>query len=186
MEQIKKRWGVIAEGAAFLVSIIAGFVVLPAKSNELSQVIKIEPFSVFIVSVLAAFFLIAASKWKQKKHFLGWGSATLVFAIGLIVGIYYYSVSVDEGVCRHIDRVYFMGAYTEVAQGHKNANPEKTCEDMLGDYQFKDEHVWTRESMDETRRSIIGLYLITITLGALTVMGIIQTIYTHFGKAELK
>lgn len=179
IEQAKKSWGVLAQGAAWILSIIGGFL-LPPPVGTLQQSEKVWlRLAQFIITIILGFLFLAGRKWNRKRHVPRWWGISVAFfflSIIFFIGYQHYSAA---WTCSYYQQVRIVGSsssFTPHGLEYFNENPGASCEDALNEHGGKATDIWTRASINSRQITLAGIYISCVPVFTVCIIAVLQAI----------
>lgn len=178
LERARTHWGLLAQCAVWVLSIIGTFVLSPPADVSTDDNEVYLGLAKFVVAVIAGLVIVAASRWHKRKHSTWWAASAVLFLISAIFSFDSYQQRMDNWTCRYDGKRKIVGSIlTPQGRSYSDSNPGMSCNDLLLDFAGKSEDIWVKESIDARRISLSRSYLLSITLFTLCLLSIIQAIY---------
>jgi hypothetical protein len=175
-----KVWAVLAQGAAWIVAIVGGFLFPPpVVTSEKDERIWIGLAS-FIITVLVGLMFIAGQRWKRKKYLARWGATSAVLLVLAIASFLAYQLLYSSRTCKYYDKLVVIGTeYTQEAVRFMEKQPDHSCEYLVKSVAGKVDDIWTKQSIDRSRMQLAIAYISCIPLFTLCIIAVVQSIYIH-------
>ena len=179
----RKYWAVLASSAAFIVSLVSGFLQPTGVSaEERGVLLRFAP--VVVTFVIGLVFLIA-QRIDQKKHAAWWVIGTVIAFALFIAAFFAYRNYVYTRTCDYDkERVIIGTSYTPRGTAYVNNHPGITCGGLLEDFAGQAVDVWTTESINESRRFRDITYITCVVLFAVSFLALGQALYSS-GRAKV-
>ncbi len=173
-----RLWVVLAQGAAWILATIGGFL-LPPLTTEEDQ--RMWPrLAAFIIAVLFGLMFLAGQRWNKRKHLVAWGAASAGLLVLAIASLLAYQLLSFSRTCKYDDKLVVIGTeYTQLALRFMEKQPDHSCEFLLNSAAGKVDDVWTKESIDRSRIQLAASYICCVPLFALCLMAVVQSIYVY-------
>lgn len=177
LEGTRANWGLIAQCAIWVLSVVGTFVLSPPDTSTDDNKIYLA-LAKFVVAVLIGLTVILASRWYHRKHSLSWALAALIFLVLAVYSFDTYQRWVNSWTCEYDNHKRITGSvFTQQGQNYVVMNPGINCKNLLLDFVGNNEDIWTKASIDERRLSLTRIYLLCIVLFTLCLLFIIQAVY---------
>jgi hypothetical protein len=184
LKRSQKSWVMLAQAAAWVAGVIAGFLLPPPVGTPDESQVWVR-FAQFVITVVIGVVLLAALRWKRKKDVFGWGAISLLFLfLGSATFFGYQFFATRWTTTYHKQRVVIGDVYTaggrEYHEQHQNLPPEGLVMDFAGDV----EKIWTRESLAQRRLLLAAMYVLAMPLFTVCVMSIVQALHCAVAKTR--
>lgn len=171
----RKYWAVLASAAAFIVSLVGGFLEpAGATQEERSVLLRFAPVVVTFVTGLV--FLIA-QKLDGKKHAALWAIGTVVAFALFIIAFFTYRNYIYTRTCDYDgERVIIGTSYTPRGTGYVSNHHGITCEKLLEDFAGQAGDIWTKASINQSRGLRDFTYISCVALFAISFLSLGQAL----------
>lgn len=179
-DTLKERWNVLAEAAAWLLSLIGTFLVPPPTGTQQSpQDSPVWHFGRFVLILFVGLLLVPVQSWNRAEHTPRWFVLAVIGFVGCFVAFFGYTYLGDTWTCKYDGRSVVVGSeWTTHGAGYA-AGPgaNLTCEQRLWEHRGEVEELWTKESIDSRRRLLALIYLLSLLLFSAALICVLQTVY---------
>jgi len=171
----KKRIAILASLAAFVLSIIGGFVQPIADSSERrGALLSLSPF---LVTVLAGLIFFASQHWGHKAQSKKWFLICITSLILSIGSLLAYGYLIYDRTCVYDTQRRIVGTVlTSKGHSYVTQNPNKTCDEILADFVGEVEAVWTKESINRSILALESSYITCISLFGICLLALGQAV----------
>ena len=177
LKQVQKSWLILAQGGAWLLGVIGGFLLPPPVGVGEGDDKTWLRFAQFVAAILIGLIFFGVLKWKQKKDAKRWWLAALVSLLLGTASFFDYQRLTSAWTGRYTGQKVVIGAvYTPHGQEYAQKNPNLSVDNLLEDHTGKVELVWTRESINRRRLALAGLYVSCLPLFTMAVVAVVQAI----------
>jgi amino acid transporter len=186
-QQSKKKWGVLAQTAVWVLGIIGSFLLPPPVGiTQQSEKLWLRLAQFIIICVVGLMF-IAARRWNRNKHILKWWvSSALILAVA-IFSFFWYQRLLNSWTCKYYEQSRIVGSEPTNPHGveYFRDNPGASCEDALKEHAGKAEDVWTKASIDSRQIILAGIYILCVPLFTICIIAVLQTIHIIEHEQEM-
>jgi D-alanyl-lipoteichoic acid acyltransferase DltB (MBOAT superfamily) len=173
----RKYWAILASAAAFIVSLVGGFLQPVGVTDEERGVLL--RFAPVVVTFIIGLVFLAAQKLDRKKHAGWWVAGTLLSLALFVVAFFSYRNYIYTRTCNYDnDRVVIGTSYTPRGTSYVNQHQGITCEKLLEDFAGQADDVWTAESINQSRRMRDYTYVSCVALFAISFLTLGQALYS--------
>jgi hypothetical protein len=177
LRDTQSSWAVLAQGAVWLLGLLGGFLLSPPVGVSTAEDRTWLRFGQFIVAVLLGLVLFAALKWKRRKHGARWWGAACVSLLLAVVAFFVYQRLLYGWTAEYDGRPIVIGSeYTPHARAYVEKNPNLPLKTLLEDFLGRAEDIWTRNSINQHRLVLAGVYVSCLPLFTLAVIAIVQAL----------
>jgi hypothetical protein len=174
LKKSRASWWLLAQSTIWIAAVIAGFM-LPPPVGTVEETKVWVRFAQFVITVLIGLFVLAELRWNRKKDSLGWGSLSALFLVlGTAVFFSYQFFAARWTAPYSNQRVVIGDTFTQLGGQYHRENPNLTMEDLVMHYAGHIEKIWTRESLQQRRVLLAGLYILAMPLFTICIMSIVQ------------
>jgi hypothetical protein len=176
LEQWRGSWVLLAQAAVWVLGIVAGFLLPPPVGAGTESGMWVR-FAQFVVTVVVGLVLLAALRWQRKKDTWRWALIS-VLALVLATGTFFgYQVCVAQWtVFSKGGQVVIGGELTEFGRTWRDEEPEKSLQEKVDDLAGQLTMVWTRESIEQRRLVLAGLYVLAMPLFTVCIIATVQAV----------
>jgi len=177
LEQSRKSWVILAQGAAWVLGAIGGFLLPPPVGLAGTDDKTWLRFAQFFVAILIGLVFFGVLKWKQKKHAKGWWLAAAACLLLATAAFFNYQRLMAAWTGNYEEqRVVIGSVYTPQGRAYAEKNPDLALDLLLGDFLGRAEDIWTRESINRRRLILAGIYVSCLPLFTVCLVAVIQAI----------
>jgi hypothetical protein len=177
LQQTRKGWVVLAQGALWLGGILGGFLLPPPVGISAKDDKIWLRFGQFIVAVVLGLVFLAARRWTQPRHALRWGGVALLFLILSVAAFFRYQQLTLAWTANYAgDRLVIGSVFTSQGQSYSEKNPKISCDDLVFDFAGKTEEIWTRESLNRRRLILAATYVSCLPLFTVCLIAVVQAV----------
>ena len=168
--------------------VMLGSFVLPPPIWDLKEDSVWYHFAHFLVSALIGLMLILMSTRSARRYTrLWWGVCVSVLIAGTVIFFIYQSLRADWTVRYSGERVVVGERYTQGAEVYREQirseqRREISDEEIVMDYAGDTESIWEKGSIRHRRLLIAGVYIVSLSLFAATILTLIQALYCNSQK----
>jgi hypothetical protein len=173
----KRSWGLLAEVAVFIFGVVGGFVFPPPgwASADDKTLVRLGQF---IVAVLAGLIFLVVQRWNRKKHVRRWAALAGAFLVLSVLAFFAYQHLLDTRTCLYARKQLVIGTqYTIHAETYARDNPNSTCTSLLEDFAGQAEDIWTKDSINNSRYILAGVYILTLPMFTVCIISVVQALY---------
>lgn len=182
LKRSQKSWVLLAQTAAWVVGVLAGFLLPPPIGTPAESRVYVR-FAQFVITVVIGLVLLAALRWKSKKHTFRWGATSALFLLLGTATFFGYQIFANRWTTQYNkQRVVIGDAYTAHGREYHEENPHLTPENLLMDNKGEAEKVWTRESLTQRRLLLAAMYVLAMPLFTVSIMSILQALQCAVAK----
>jgi len=185
LKDTRKSWGLVTQFAVFIFGVIGGFLLPPpgwAASADDKSVVRLAQF---IVAVLVGLIFLVVQRWNKKRHVGRWALFSGTFLVLSVLAFFAYQHLLDTRTCSYAHIQVVIGTrYTVRTQSYVSENPDSTCTSLLEDFAGQAEDIWTKDSIDNSRYILAGVYILNLPLFTLCIIGVVQALYCNQRSAR--
>jgi len=180
--QFKQSWSLLAAFTTWLLAIIGGFLLPPpigADQYEFSDVLS--KLGLVVTIVLVGLLSVPLMKWKSKVYTLHWSVAGLASMFFAVVAFFSYLYLINNWTCLYNDNRLVIGSeFTAHGKAYVESNPHRVSpRDWVMAHGGNVSEIWTDRSINR-RCAILGLlYVATLPLFAVAMIGTLHAIYCY-------
>jgi hypothetical protein len=179
LEGLKDHWAGVVQIGAWLLGIVAGFVIAPKMGGPATEQ-SIWNLVQFIVNILVILMFIFTIKYGQTSHLRGWIILTLVTLVFGLVAYFSYMNKQGSCTCKYYSRTVLIG--TQLSRPEREgATP---CEELLKSHAGAVEEIWTRASINHCRLMLGISYVGTVPLFAICLISALQSLSIAKSKPQ--
>lgn len=177
LQQSRKSWLVLAQGALWVGGILGGFLLPPPVGVSAGDEKVWLRLGQFIVGVVLGLVFFAARRWNQPRHALKWCGVALLFLVFAVAAFFRYQqltlawTGIYEG-----DKVVVGSAYTPQGLAYTTANPKVSLDELISDFTGVTENIWTRESINRRRLLLASTYVSCLPLFTICLIAVVQAV----------
>jgi hypothetical protein len=181
LQKTRKTWAVLLHFAAFVTSLIGGFL-LPIEGSP-----ETRKFAPVLVAAITGIVFSAVQRSDTKKRAAKWriiAVTTLLLSIGAFLSYQYFK---RDRTCTYDKQEVVIGTrYTKRASDYLKENPGMSCERLLADFTGKASDIWTSESINSSRSILEGMYLASVCLITMFLLAVGQAVYASAPKSAAR
>jgi hypothetical protein len=167
-----KKWRVVWGGflalGTFVISHVLGFLVAPPPEVPTEAKGFWLGAGLFLAASIVALMEFLARRFAAKKYRWYWFSTAFVALVAAISLFYGYHKKYTEWTIEVWGRSILKGdAIMPAAQEYMKRNSQRSLKDVIADFQFKTDAIWTRISLKRRAQSLGVSYLIGIAIGTI-------------------
>src|SRR5688572_18351442 len=145
IQQSRKSWFVLIQATAWIVAVIASFVLPPPIGTSSETRIWVR-FAQFVITILIGLLMLVALKRNRKKDTLGWGATAATFLLLGTICFFAYQILATRWTASYANERVLIGRdYTKDATKYRQDNPTVTSADLLMHAAGQVEKIWTVE-----------------------------------------
>ena len=172
----QQSWALLAQSTVWISAVLAGFL-LPPPVGTLDEGKVWVRFAQFIITILIGIVLLLALRWNRKADVLRWAVSALVCLVLAIGCFFAYQIYAARWTVPYNgQRVVIGGQFSQIGREYQQSNPNLTFEDLVLNYAGKVEKIWTRESLQQRRIILAGMYVLAMPLFTVCMMSLLQAI----------
>lgn len=177
LQQARKNWLVLSQGALWLAGILGSFILPPPVGVSDSDGKIWLRLGQFIVAVVLGLVFFAGRRWGRKRHALAWwGLATVFLAIAVAAFFRYQQLTLAWTTQYAGDRIVIGSDYTPQGIAYTKQNPNLSTEDLVFDFAGRTSDIWTRESINHRRVTLAAIYVSCLPLFTICLIAVVQAI----------
>ena len=185
LNQTRKNWMVLTQGALWLAGILGGFLLPPPVGVSASDEKIWLRLGQFIIAVVLGLVFFAARRWNQPRHALRWGGVALLFLAISVAAFFRYQQMTLAWTADYVgDKVVIGSVYTAQGLSYTDKNPKISSEDLVFDFAGKTQEIWTRDSINRRRLILAATYVSCLPLFTICLIAVVQAI--QCGGARVK
>lgn len=177
LKTLKRYWPHVMQAASAVSITIAGFVKPPTYFDPVATVSQTRRFAVFAVAILILVFFYFAYRWSLRKHGKAWAIITVLLLVAMAASELVFREIRASCICQYDGKPVLTGTqFTTLGKNDLEKKPGgiAPCEDLLMDFQGKTNLIWTTQSINTCRRSMLIAYWFTFSIAGLTVLSALQ------------
>ena len=179
LQKARKTWAVLLHFAAFVTSLIGGFL-LPIEGSP-----ETRKFAPVLVAAITGIVFSAIQRTDTKKRSGKWriiAVTTLLLSISAFLSYGYFK---RDLTCTYDRQEVVVGTrYTKRASDYLRENPGMSCERLLADFTGKASDIWTSESINSSRLILESMYLGSVCLITMFLLAVSQAVYANASKSS--
>ena len=135
------------------------------------------------VAVLVGLIFLVVQRWKTKRHVSRWAIFAAMFLVLSVLSFFAYQHLLDTRTCRYARTSVVIGTrYTIRAETYIGENPTSTCASLLEDFAGQVEDIWTKDSINNSRYILAGVYILNLPLFTVCIISLVQALYCSQSK----
>ena len=187
LQQTRKSWLALTQGAVWLGGILGGFLLPPPVGVSASDEKIWLRLGQFIIAVVLGLVFFAARRWRQRRHGLRWCAAALLFLALAVAAFFRYQQLTLAWTGNYSgERVVIGSAYTAQGVSFCEKNPKISCDELIYHFAGETENIWTRDSINRRRLLLAATYVSCLPLFTICLMAVVQAIQCGGGAARKK
>lgn len=180
LEKLQEHWNVLAQVAAWIITILAGFIVAPpagvlqgGDSDALWNLAR------FVVTVLVGLMLVLTTLNSTKDSLSLWISLTVAMLILFIVMYFVYGMYLNAWTVSYSNELRVIGeTLTDHGKRFAGEHPELVLKkDWVYYHAGETREIWKGEEVNARQTWLQVLFLPVVCLPACCIMAAIQTAY---------
>ena len=176
LKKSRESWILLAQSTIWIAAVIAGFM-LPPPVGTLDETRVWVRFAQFVITVLIGLLVLAALRWNRKKNSLGWAALSVVFLLLGTVAFFSYQLYAARWTVPYSNQRVVIGhTFTKEGSEYHDQNPNLTMEALVMHCAGKIENIWTRESLQQRRLLLAGLYIFAMPLFTICIVSVLQAL----------
>lgn len=184
---IQRIWNVLWTIATFLFGILGTFLFPPINYVNREQIFT--NFGKVVAAVIVGLILVAVNFWKLREDTKNWWLAAFTSFILLIIFLFTYQHFTQKWTCRcdpAEEKVYLIGSdiKSPPVESVKNYPDPNNCQIWLSENDCEPEEIWTKSSVDNNRLILGGIYILTLSIGIICLMSVIQAVYCSLRRPQ--
>jgi len=177
LQQTRKNWLVLTQGALWLAGILGGFLLPPPVGVSVGDEKIWLRLGQFIVAVVLGLVFFAARRWNKPGHALAWGGVALIFLAVAIAAFFRYQHLTLAWTADYVGEKVVIGSnYTPQGSSYTEKHPKISTEDLIFDFAGKTTDIWTRESINRRRLVLAATYVSCLPLFTVCLIAVVQAI----------
>ena len=173
LHKTRKVWTILLHFAAFVMSIIGGFL-LPIEGSG-----EAERFAPFVIAAITGLVFSLLQRRDARKTARKWNVIAASAILLSILAFLGYGYLKRGRTCSCYGQEFTIGTrYTNQAQSYISQNHNLSCEQLLADFTCKVTDVWTAESINLSRLILEAVYLAAVCLSTVCLLAIGHAIYS--------
>jgi len=185
LQSSRQSWALLAQSAIWISAVLAGFL-LPPPAGTLEESKVWVRFAQFIITILIGILLLLALRWNRKKELFRWAIISLSLALAAACFFAYQIFAARWTVSYNNQRVVIGGQFSQIGRKYQQDHPNLTLEDLVFHFAGQVEKIWTRESLQQRRTLLAGMYVLAMPLFAVCIMSLLQAIQCAVSAAPRK
>ncbi len=182
LKRSHKSWVLLAQTAAWVVGVLAGFLVPPPVGAAEESRVYVR-FAQFVITVVIGLVLLAAMRWKSKKDSFLWGAAAVIFLLLGSAMFFGYQLCAARWTAEYNNQRVVIGeTYTAYGREYHEQNPNLSPANLIMHVAGQVEKLWTRESLTQRRLLLAAMYVLAMPLFTVSIMSILQAIQCAVAK----
>lgn len=183
LKATKKSWGLMTQFAVFIFDVVGGFLLPPpgwVSSGGDKTVVRLAQF---IVAVLVGLIFLVVQKWNKKKHVGRWAIFAITFLVLSVSTFFVYQHLLDTRTCLYVRTQVVIGTrYSAIAENYVREDPTSNCTSLLEDFAGQVEDIWTKDSINNSRYILAGVYILNLPLFTVCIIAVVQALYCSQSK----
>ena len=180
--RFKESWNVLAAFATWLLAIIGGFLLPPPiGSDQYEYSDLLSKLGVVVTIVLVGLLSVPLLKWKSPTYTWRWSAVGLVAMVCSVAAFFTYLYLINAWTCTYDEHRLVIGSdFTEHGKQYVLANPHRVSpRDWVMAHGGNVSELWTERSIN-LRCAVIGIiYIATLPLFAVAIIGMLHAIYCY-------
>ena len=177
LQQARKNWGILIQGAVWVIGIIGTFLVPPPVGVSAGDEKIWLRLGQFIIAVVLGLVFFAAQRWNQKTHARWWCLLSLLFLLVSIGAFFQYQKLTYSWTGNYVGKRLVLGSvFTREGAAYTQKNPTISCDDLLFDFAGKVDDIWTRDSINHRRLVLAATYVSCMPMFTICLIGIVQAL----------
>src|SRR5262245_58094207 len=107
--RLKENWNLLAQGAALVATLLAGFVVAPPPGVHQAGENSVWNLGRFVLTILIGLLLVPCSRYKRRKDLRPWVFATGTTLLTALVVYFLYGSYLESWTCRFAGQSVVIG-----------------------------------------------------------------------------
>ena len=174
--RLQATWVTLVQTTVWIAAVVAGFLIPPPLGSSDEKQIWVR-FAQFFITIIIGLVLLATFRWKRKKDTLGWAGISVLFLFFATISFFSYQFFAARWSTRYNNEPVIIGdVLTSIAREYQKQNPNLTAEDLVMHFAGNLEKIWTRESLQQRRLLLAGMYVLAMPLFTICLMAILQAI----------
>ena len=174
---MRALWTVLVQSALWLLGVIGGFLLPPPVGMGAGEDKTWLRFAQFLVAVLLGLVVFGTFKWHQRKHAAGWWLTACGALLLAIVMFFQYQRLMYGWTGEYDGRLVVVGTeYTPQGRAYVEPNPNLPLTTLLEDFLGRAEDIWTRNSINQRRTVLAGVYVSCLPLLVLSIIAVVQAL----------
>jgi hypothetical protein len=178
----QKKWNILWTTATFLTGILSTFLFSPPAYITQEQIFS--NFGRFVAAIVVGLIMVATLFWGLREHTRNWWITALLSLILFTTCLFLYQRFTQKWTCR-CDKaekvIYLIGPVSGIKSSPTDSvreNPDPSnCQLWLFENDCDPEVIWTKDSIDKNRLILGGIYILSLSLGVICMMSVVQAIY---------
>jgi hypothetical protein len=177
LQQARKSWLVLAQGALWLGGILGSFLLPPPVGTQASDQKLWLRLGQFIIAVVLGLVFLASRRWRQPRHAIGWSCTALLFLLLGVVGFFRYQQLTLAWTAGYAGQKVVVGSVlTPAAQAYVQSNPGISLEDLVMDFAGRTDAIWTGDSINRRRLVLAAIYAGCLPLFTICLIAVVQAV----------
>jgi hypothetical protein len=168
----RENWNLLAPAGGLVVSVVGSFLKPPPEEASF------RPFLLFLVILWLAVGVYFLHGWRRPKDARLWLVVTLLSWVAVFSFVQLYFHLEKSWMSQYNGHPVIIGSeYTPKGQEHVSKYPDRSVERVIMDFIGDREMIWTRESLNQRRTWLGGLYLLCGMFITTAMTAAVQLIY---------
>jgi hypothetical protein len=185
LQQARKNWFWLAQGALWLGGILGGFLLPPPVGISASDEKAWLRLGQFIVAVSLGLEILAVRRWGDPRYSLRWAGVALVtLMLGVAAFFRYHQLTLAWTADYAGERVVIGAELSRQGEAYLQRHPKLSSDDLVFDFAGKTEEIWTRESIDHRRLVLAATYVSCLPIFTICLIAIVQAMQSGPGRVK--
>jgi hypothetical protein len=155
---------------------MAAFLVPPPSGAPEEKHVWVR-FAQFAITILVGLITLGMLRWKKKANAIRWGAISVVFLALGSIAFYTYQFFTARWTANYAGQPVVIGAtYTAWGKEYHEQDLHLSAGDLLNRFAGRVDQIWTKESLEQRRLILAGMYVLVLPLFTISVMSIVQAL----------
>lgn len=173
----QRTWASLTKSGVWIAAVIGGFLLPPPVGADQFGEANWTRLAQFVIIVVVGLILVFTSKYKARKHTVGWALVAAVSILVAVASLFAYLNFAETWTTDYYgDRLVVGTELTELGKEYVTANEGVSTKTMVEDFAGRVDSIWARESI-QRRQLVLGLvYLGALPAFTLAILSVVQAL----------
>ncbi|MGA2244263.1 MAG: hypothetical protein ABSH48_04610 [Verrucomicrobiota bacterium] len=179
LQQARKSWLTLAQGALWMGGILGGFLLPPPVGVSAAHERIWLRLGQFVVAVVLGLEMLAARRWQEPRYSLRWAGVALLTLVLAVAAFFRYQELTLAWTAKYNRAKVVIGSdLTPQGRIYVAANPKLSADQLVYDFTGHTDELWTHESIDRRRLLLAATYVSCLPLFTVCLIAVVQTLHS--------